>query len=81
MTFSLPKPCFHVLAVAFSCGQRQLIERNKNRDSFYITLFFPVAFLACVEILPDGICTGVPEPDFLDEGVTEGIVRKGEAEL
>lgn len=81
MTFRLPKSSFHVLAVAFPSGQWELVERYINRDSFYISLFFPVTFLTCVKILSNCISACVPKPNFLDQRVAERVVGKRETKL
>lgn len=81
MPLALPKSRLQIRAVSIACRDVDLIEGHVNRVHLDLSVGFPVGFLSSVEVLADGIGTGVPEANTFDEVVAEGVVGEGKHDI
>ena len=80
MSLDLPKFGLHVCSVPVTSLDAELVERGKNWNKLYLAVSFEVCLETHVEIFCDGLFEGVPETNFFDEGVTEGVIGEGESD-
>lgn len=74
VSLGLPEPGRTVLEVTFACLDVELVEGGKNADGFYLTVGFPESFDGGVEVLTDGVGTGIPKPYFFSQRIGQRVI-------
>lgn len=77
MSLNLPKLSLHVCLVSVSCLDAELVEWGEDRYEFDVATGLEMGFEAHVVVFGDGLFHSVPESDFLDQSIAEGIVGEG----
>lgn len=81
MTFGLPKSCLGISTVTIASTDVDLIEGHIDRSASDRHLGLPQRLDHGMEILPDSIRTGIPEPNPLNKFITERIVGERVGEI
>ncbi len=80
MSFNLPKLSLHVCPVSVPCLYAELVKWGEDRYKFDIAIGLKMGFEAHVVVFGDGLFNSVPESDFLDQSIAEGIVGEGKSD-
>jgi hypothetical protein len=79
VSFGLPETSLNISEVSLSCLDIDLVEGSIDGIGFHVSLALPIGLEGRMEILANGISTGIPEAYLLGEVEAEGIIGKGVA--
>ncbi len=80
VSLNLPKLSLHVCLVSVSCLDAELVEWGEDRYEFDVATSLEMGFEAHVIVFGNGLFNSVPESDFLDQSIADGIVGEGKSD-